>query len=174
MPVPENLRADDNIPELTGTNWSVFGPDGWISAFRGTFNSAPLPSGSGADIAEYCVYGWGSSVGIVISNLWPLSTNIFTLYGRAFAVPNDRYSIVSGSDGGLFMVNENEITTACQIVEYKYLAGSDGTFTITLTPGPAQDYMLYGFSSVEKGIPEPVLFIIYYLGFIIYYLKRKG
>ena len=175
VPVPENLFVDDMIPELTGANWSVFGYDGWVSAFRGTAFSAPLPSGAGADIAEYCVYGWGSSIGIVISNLWPMSTNIFTLYGRPFYTPSDRFSILSGSDGGIFLLNENQITTACQIVEYKYLAGADGTFTITLTPGPGQDYMLYGFSSIEKGIPEAgILFSILYSVFgIIIFARRK-
>ena len=166
VPVPENLIVNDAIPELTGTNWSVFGPDGWVSAFRGTFESAPLPSGNGADIAEYFIYGWGSSVGVLLSNLWPGSSNIFTIYGRAFASSSDRVSYIAGSDGGIFEVNENEITTSCQIVEYKYLAGRDGTFAITLTPRPGQDYMLYGFSNVETGIPEGgIVFSFLFAGF---------
>ena len=174
VPVPENLMANDTIPELNGTNWKVIGPDGWVSAFKGTYESAPLPSGNGADIAEYCIYGWGSSVGIVLSNLWPGSSNIFTIYGRAFASSGPRVSYVAGSDGGIFQVNENEITTSCQIVEYKYLAGADGVFAITLTPTPSQDYMLYGFSNVETGIPEIGMVIGNLLSVIgIFFALRK-
>ncbi|MCK4983701.1 MAG: hypothetical protein KAS17_12300, partial [Victivallaceae bacterium] len=31
--LPENFRFDDSNPETTGADWSVFGPDGWVSAF---------------------------------------------------------------------------------------------------------------------------------------------
>jgi len=129
---------------------------GNIFAGQFEFDSAPLPSGTGADIAKYFYYGWRSSIGITLSNLTPGSSNIFYIYGRPFANTSSRQSYIAGSDGGIFLVYENVQPDKCQIISYEYLANSDGTFSLTFTPLPNQDYILYGFSSVETGIPEPV------------------
>jgi len=168
------LQTNDSINELHGSNWSLFGADGNMSAGQFEFQSAPLPTGTGADIVKYFYYGWGSSIGITLSNLTPGSSNIFNIYGRPFANTSPRQSYVSGSDGGVFLVDENSPTGKCQIISYDYLANADGTFTLTFTPQPAQDYILYGFSSVETGVPEPcyLLFIIYQL-LIINYLRKR-
>ncbi len=152
---PVNLMFDTGQPETTGSDWSLFGPDGWISAYGGDYT--PMPAAEGDKIAWGSVYGWGSSFGIILSNLVPDSINVFTLYGRSYrAFESTRISYVSGSDGGLFEVDENLAPTdVCQIVEYEYTASADGTFIITLTPIQAQDYLLSGFSSYLKEIPEP-------------------
>ncbi len=166
------LQTNDLVSELHGSDWFVFGADSNISAGQFEFESAPLPTGTGADIAEYFLYGWGSSIGITLSNLTSGSSNIFTIYGRPFGNTTPRQSYISGSDGGIFLVDENGIPDKCQIISYDYLAGADGTFTLTFTPQPNQDYILYGFSSVETGVPEPFLFIIYYFGLWIIYSRR--
>ena len=53
--LPIDLKFDDSNPETTGTDWSVFGPDGWISAFGTEDNGQPLaadlPTG---DAEKYC------------------------------------------------------------------------------------------------------------------------
>jgi len=156
--LPENFRFDDSNPETTGTDWSVFGPDGWVSAFgtedAGQPLAAPLPSGNAEKIARRCVYGWGSSIGIKLTSLTPNSSNIFNFYGRPFVTGSPRGGYLSGSDGGFCYVDENVVTDKCQIIEYEYIAGSDGTFTLTFTSAQGQDYMLYGFSNIETGIPE--------------------
>jgi len=163
--LPPDLMFDSNNPEANGTNWNLFGPEGWISAFGGTFDSAPEPSGDGAEIVQRCVYGWSSSLGVILSNLVPNSKNVLNIYGRAFDSSRPRVSYISGSDGGLFEVNENVITTSCQIIEYEYTAGANGTFTFTFTPIQAQDYMFYGFSSYLKDIPEPKIDVVDALDF---------
>ena len=172
----ENLRFDNSNPETTGADWSVFGPDGWVSAFgtedAGQPLAAPLPSGDAEKIARRCVYGWGSSIGIILTNLTPNSSNIFNFYGRPFVTGSPRGGYLSGSDGGFCYVNENAITDKCQIIEYEYIAGNDGTFTLTFTSAQGQDYMLYGFSNIETGIPEGgIVFLIVNFGFWI--LLRK-
>ncbi|MCK4981686.1 MAG: hypothetical protein KAS17_02120, partial [Victivallaceae bacterium] len=163
--LPANLMFDDTNPEANGTNWNLFGPEGWISAFGGTFDSAPEPSGDGAEIVQRCVYGWSSSIGVILSNLVPNSINVLNIYGRDFDSSRPRVSYISGSDGGLFEVDENEIITSCQIIEYEYTAGGDGTFTFTFTPIQAQDYMFYGFSSYLKSIPVPEINVVESLDF---------
>ena len=176
--LPENLLFNDSNPETKGTNWTVFGPDGWVSAFGtedyGQPIAADLPTGNGEKIARRCVYGWGSSIGIKLTDLTPNSSNIFNFYGRPFVTDSPRGGYLSGSDGGFCYVDENVVTDKCQIIEYEYIAGNDGTFTLTFTSAQGQDYMLYGFSSIETGVPEPFLFVIYYLSFIIYYLKKRN
>jgi len=164
------LQTNDSIPEVNGADWRVFGADGNISAGQFEFESASLPSGTGADIGKYFYYGWGSSIGITLSNLTAGSSNIFYVYGRPFANTSSRQSYVAGSDGGIFLVDENVPPDKCQIISYDYLANADGTFTLTLTPQPGQDYIPYGFSSVETGVPEMMSVISYLLSVICYLL----
>jgi len=116
-------------------------------------------------IAERGWYGWSCSVGIILSNLVPNSENILNLYGSPFGAAEERISYLSGSDGGLFEINGNEVTTKCQIIEYEFTAGNDGTFTIIFTPKPAQDYFLYGFSSYMKEVEQPKISVPSYLDF---------
>ena len=168
------LQTNDSISNVTGTDWSVIGAGGWIAGNMSTYKSAPLPSGNGVDIAEYSIYGWGSSIGIILSNLTPNSSNIFNIYGRPFDIDRERNAYISGSDGGFCLVNENEVTTKCQIIEYEYIAGNDGTFTLTFTSGTGQDYMLHGFSSIETGVPEIGIVIGNLLSVIgIFFALRK-
>jgi hypothetical protein len=167
------LQTNDAIPEVNGADWRVFGADGNISAGQFEFESAPLPSGTGADIEKYFYYGWGSSIGITLSNLTASSSNIFYVYGRPFDNTKPRQSYVSGSDGGVFLVDENVPPDKCQIISYDYLANADGTFTLTFTPQPGQDYILYGFSSVETGVPEMMSVISYLLSVICIFIMRK-
>jgi len=166
----ENLKFDDSNPETKGTNWAVFGPDGWISAFgtedAGQPLAADLPDGDAEKIARRCVYGWGSSIGIKLTDLTPNSSNIFNFYGRPLVTDKPRGGYLSGNDGGFCYVDENVVTDKCQIIEYEYIAGSDGTFTLTFTSAQGQDYMLYGFSSIETGVPEPISVICYLLSVI--------
>ncbi|RLD11568.1 MAG: hypothetical protein DRI44_03225 [Chlamydiae bacterium] len=167
------LQTNDSIPEVNGADWRVFGADGNISAGQFEFDSAPLPSGTGADIEKYFYYGWGSSIGITLSNLTSSSSNVFYIYGRPFDNSKPRASYISGSDGGIFLVDENVPPDKCQIISYEYLANVDGTFTLTFTPQPGQDYILYGFSSVETGIPEiGMVFSILYSVFGIYIMRK--
>ncbi len=174
--LPIDLKFVDSNPETTGTDWSVFGPDGWISAFGTENNGQPLaanlPTGDAENIARRCVYGWGSSFGVKLSNLTPNSSNIVNFYGRPFVTGSPRGGYLSGNDGGFCYVDENVVTDKCQIIEYEYIAGNDGTFTLTFTSAQAQDYMLYGFSNIETGVPESFLFVIYYSLFIIYYSRK--
>ncbi len=167
------LQTNDSIPEVNGADWRLFGADGNISAGQFEFDSAPLPSGTGADIEKYFYYGWGSSIGITLSNLTSGSSNVFYIYGRPFDNSKPRASYISGSDGGIFLVDENVPPDKCQIISYEYLADSDGTFTLTFTPQPGQDYILYGFSSVETGVPEiGMVFSILYSVFGIYIMRK--
>ena len=125
------------------------------------------------NIARRCVYGWGSSIGIKLTNLTPGSSNIFNFFGRPLVTDKPRGGYLSGNDGGFCFVDENVVTDKCQIIEYEYIAGNDGTFTLTFTSAQGQDYMLYGFSNIETGVPEPgIVFCILCSVFSIF-AKRK-
>ncbi len=154
-------RTADTVPACSGSKWASFNSGGYMA----WWSQNPPCSGTGAEIAERGWYGWSCSVGIILSNLVPNSENVLNLYGSPFGAATDRISYLSGSDGGLFEINGNEVTTKCQIIEYEFTAGNDGTFTIIFTPEPAQDYFLYGFSSYMKSVESPKISVASYLDF---------
>ncbi len=156
-----NWLTDDTIPACSGTNWAVFNSSGSMAWWA---QDAPF-SGDSGQILENGLYGWSCSVGIVLSNLVPNSINVLNIYGYPFDTSRPRISYISGSDGGLQEVDENEVIDKGQIIVYEYTAGSDGTFTCILTPEPAQDYFVYGFSSYLKEITDPVISVVKYIDF---------
>ncbi len=156
-----NWLTPDTIPACSGTNWALFNSSGSMAWYD---QDAPF-SGDSGQILEHGLYGWSCSVGIILSNLVPNSINVLNIYGYPFDTTRPRISYISGSDGGLFEVDENEVIDKGQIIEYEYTAGSDGTFTIILTPEPAQDYFVYGFSSYLKEIAVPEIDVVEFLDF---------
>ncbi len=156
-----NWLTPDTYSAASGTNWSLFGANGLMAWWS---QDAPFAGDSGK-ILEGGIYGWSSSVGVTLSNLIPDSVNILNIYGYPFATVNARISYLSGSDGGVFEVDENADPDKGQIIEYEYTAGSDGTFTFTFTPKPNMDYFLYGFSSYLKDVPEPEIDVVEALDF---------
>ena len=157
-----NWLTSDTIPACHGTNWSIFNSSGSMAWYS---QNPTLISGDSGLIAERGIYGWSCSVGIILSNLVPNSINVLNIYGYPFETSRSRISYFSGSDGGLFEVDENEFMDKGQIIEYEYTAGSDGTFTIIITPEPAQDYFVYGFSSYLKEISDPEISVVNFLDF---------
>ncbi len=122
------------------------------------------------------LYNGANSGALTLSGLAPNAEYILTLYNYGFESAGERVSYFSTSDGSaISLIDQDEFGQFnCSRLTYKYTAPEDGIFSVstTATNFNNRQWGWFAFSN-ESTIPEPVLFINFYLLFIIYYLKRK-
>ena len=169
----------NGAPEMTKTNWVVTA-SGDAVAFFGGEPATNFVTGVSKDLANQFAFPHGS-FGFHLYDLEPRSSNSFYVYTIGFDPEGaGRFGRFSSSYGGAITnidMDSYDIGGGL-IVQYDYIASEEGEFSLAISPvnwDPVSTnspcFHVSAFANVQTGIPEPCLFIIYYLAFIIYWKK---
>jgi hypothetical protein len=173
-----------NGKTFTGTGTDMSGDDWELKTDNGVAYSANDIFGWGAHpnltpeslwLVSNVLYNGANSAALILSDLIPNAEYILTLYSYGFEGVGGRASYFSTSDGApISLIDQDEFGQYnCSRLTYKYNATESGIFSLSTTATNTNNrhWGWFAFSN-ESTIPEPFLFIIYYLTFIIYYRKK--
>ncbi len=163
---PDSYSNGD--PMITTDEWEMSGSSDNIY-FAGTYET-PLSNivvnTDTITLMEHMAFG-ADSFSLKLSGLTPYSSNTLTLYSYGWETTGaGRFGFFTGLSGGkITSVDQDKYGKGTGIIiQYDYIATSDGTFTLvsspahSVAPGPtAALFLIAGFTSEETSLSAPKL-----------------
>ena len=169
-----NWISFPNGSSMIKTNdWEIMGSLGSITFIPFNQISNIVTDAASKSLMEYMVFpGDPAASAIKLYGLAPYSSNTLAVYSHGWEAAGRTEFFTGLSGGTVTSIDQDTYGRGIGIVlQYDYIASGDGTFTFVASPDAGAGFIFAGFTSEMTGIPEPCLFIIYNLLFIIYWRK---